>query len=189
MRQRSQNLPLRSRLGSTGPQSGWRRGFTGVRGGWIAKPTHPGILFEPLSLLFHLALHFFFLCPLLMLSFGLPDLLLCFSGAAPIASGQLPVARGRTPTIRGGAPGNQRPPKSRVCSGWVQRARAFTTSYRGPEPSQSPPCLLTHLHPRGAGWCQLQWSQAQQPKATALDLSVQELKGGTLEQGGPPNTK
>ena len=78
MRQRSQNPPPRNRLGSNGPKSGWRRRFTGIRGGWIAEPTHPDILFEPLCLLFHLAFHFSLLCPLPMVPFRLPDLLLLF---------------------------------------------------------------------------------------------------------------
>ena len=84
--------------------------------------THPGIFFEPLSLLFCLALHLSSLYPLPMVPFRLCDLFFIFLalGPVPLTSGQLHAAGGRAPVTRDGVSGSQGPSKSRVCGGWIK---------------------------------------------------------------------
>ena len=72
-----------------------------------------------------------------MVPFRLPDLLLLFSGAVPIVSGQLPAVGGRMPMTRGRVPGNQRPSKSRVCSGWVEGQGPLQHATCGQDPARA----------------------------------------------------
>ena len=59
------------------------------------------------------------------------------------------------------------------------RLRACTTSSKGPWPSQSLPCLLAHLCPRGAGRFLLLQPHAQQPKRLKLHHLSPNPKGVT----------
>ena len=78
MRQKSKKPPPKSRLGLTGPKSGWRRGFTDISRGWISETTCPGILiWTPFSLVLSSSLS---LCPCPWSHSGYPDLLVFFQG-------------------------------------------------------------------------------------------------------------
>ena len=148
-RWRSQNPPPRSRLGLTGSESGWRRGFTGIGGGQIAGPAHLPFL-EPPS--------FFILisipplatpCPWMLYAAWSP--LFSLLGAAPIMSGQLPVARSGAPVTRGGLPGGQSPLKERVCGCWVEGQEPLQHLAGGQDQLQSsisghPPMPKSHRH-------------------------------------------
>ena len=115
--QSSPNPPPGSRLGYTGPESGWRRGFTSIGVEWIIGPAHPGNFLPPLVLLISS------LCPLPMVPLRLPNLSFIFFlvlGTVPIMAGQLAVIRGGAPATRGGVPGGQRTSKDRICGVWVK---------------------------------------------------------------------
>ena len=172
------------------PRTGWVRqglsldgegGVTSVRGGWMSEPTDPGIfLWTPSSFFPSSSLSLSSL-PLSMVTFRLPDLLLVFSGAAPITSSQFPAVGGRTPVARGRVSGDQRLPTSRVCGGQVEGWEPYNILegamiWSEPSMSVGPPPPKRH---RLVPTAMVSHLKAQEIEAAALDPSVHELKGAS----------
>ena len=103
-----------------GPSLGAGRGNANIGGEWTAGPAHPGTFSNPFSFLSC----FLFLslphCPWSPSGYLIsPFFFLVVRTVSPML-GQLPAMRGGAPATGGRAPGGQRSPEDRICSGQVE---------------------------------------------------------------------